>query len=111
MRILHTPHPASSAIGVQFRSLSESGSSNIDNEADGVIRLFLFERGSELSVLVLQSKRSGRDLLIVMSQSEKAKDRWGCESHKESANDYFYCGLSRVVIGHRRWTMLSRDLR
>ena len=34
-------------LGVQFRSLSESGSSNIDNEAVGVIRLFLYERGSE----------------------------------------------------------------
>ena len=40
-------HPASSAKGVQFRSLSESGSSNIDNEADGAIRLLSFERGSE----------------------------------------------------------------
>ena len=40
-------HPASSAIGVQFRSLSESGSSNIDNEADGAVRLFLFGCNSE----------------------------------------------------------------
>ena len=40
-------HPASSAIGVQFRSLSENGSFNIDNQVEGVIRLFLFERGSE----------------------------------------------------------------
>ena len=46
-RIIQTTHPASSAIGVQFRSLSESGSSNIDNEADGAIRLFLFECDSE----------------------------------------------------------------
>ena len=46
-RIIHTTHPASSAIGVQFRSLSESGSSNIGNEADGAIRLFLFECGSK----------------------------------------------------------------
>ena len=34
-------HPALSAIGVQFRSLSESGSSNMDNKEDGAIRLFL----------------------------------------------------------------------
>ena len=40
-------YPASSAIGVQFRSLPESGSSDIGNEADGAIRLLLFERGSE----------------------------------------------------------------
>ena len=39
--------PASSAVGVQFRSLSESGSSNIDNDADGAIRLFLFDCDSE----------------------------------------------------------------
>ena len=38
---------ASSAIGDQFRSLSESGSSDIDDEVDGAIRLFLFKRGSE----------------------------------------------------------------
>ena len=40
-------HPASSAIGVLFRSLSESGSSSIDTEPDGSIRLFPFERGFE----------------------------------------------------------------
>ena len=46
-RIIYTTHPASSAIEVQFRSLSESGSSNIDNEVDGAIRLSLFECDSE----------------------------------------------------------------
>ena len=45
-RIIYTTHLASSAIGVQFRSLSESGSSNVDNEADGAMRLLLFECGS-----------------------------------------------------------------
>ena len=45
--MLHTAHPASSIIGVQFHSLSESESSNMDNEADGAIRLVLFERGAE----------------------------------------------------------------
>ena len=45
--ILYTTHTASNAIGVQFRSLSESGLSNVDNEANGANRLFLFERGSE----------------------------------------------------------------
>ena len=40
-------HPASSAKGVQFRSLSESGLSNIDSEADGAIGLFVLERGFE----------------------------------------------------------------
>ena len=46
-RIIHTTRLASSAVGVQFRSLSESGSSNMNNEADGAIRLFLFECDSE----------------------------------------------------------------
>ena len=50
-------------------------------------------------MLVSQSKRSGRDLLVIASQSGKAKDRWGCEFRKESANDASYCGLSRVAIG------------
>ena len=45
--LIHTTHPSSSAKGLQFPSLSESGSSNIDNEADVATRLFLFERGSE----------------------------------------------------------------
>ena len=63
------------------------------------------------SVLVSQSKRSGRDLLVIASQSGKAKDRWGFEFRKESANDFFCCGLSRVVLGRRRRAMIDRDLR
>ena len=62
-------------------------------------------------MLASQSKRSGRDLLIIASQSGKAKDRWGCEFRKESANDVSYCGLSRVVIGRMRRAMLGRGLR
>ena len=62
-------------------------------------------------MLASQSKRSGRDLLIIASQSGKAKDRWGCEFRKGSVNDVFYCGLSRVVIGRMRRAMLGRGLR
>ena len=62
-------------------------------------------------MLASQSKRSGRDLLIIASQPGKAKDRWGFEFRKESANDVSYCGLSRVVIGRMCRTMLGRDLR
>ena len=38
-------------------------------------------------MLASQSKRSGRDLLVITSQSGKAKDRWGSEFRKESAKD------------------------
>ena len=62
-------------------------------------------------MLASQSKRSGRDFVIIASQSGKAKDRYGCEFRKESANDVSYCGLSRVVIGCRRRAMLGRGLR
>ena len=62
------------------------------------------------SVLASQSKRSGRDLLIIASQSEKAKE-WGCELCKESANDVSCCGLSRVVTGRVRRAMLGKGLR
>ena len=55
--------------------MSKSGSSNIDNEEDGAIKLFLFECDSRPSVLASQSRRSGRDLVIIASQSGKAKDR------------------------------------
>ena len=53
-------HPASSATGVQFHTLSESSSSNIDNEAGGAIRTFLFERGSEAigTCIIEQAERS-----------------------------------------------------
>ena len=62
-------------------------------------------------MLASQSKRSGRDLVIIASQSGKAKDRYGCEFRKESANDVSYCGLSRVVIGRMRRAILDRGLR
>ena len=62
-------------------------------------------------MLALQSKRSGRDLVIIASQSGKAKDRYGCEFRKESANDVSYCGLSRVVVGRMRRAILVRGLR
>ena len=62
-------------------------------------------------MLASQSKRSGRDLVIIASQSVKAKDRWGCEFHKESAHDVSYCGLIRFVIGRMRRPMLDRGLR
>ena len=59
-------------------------------------------------MLVSQSKRSSRDLMVIASQSGKAKDRWGCELRKESANDVSYYGLGRVVIGRMRRAILSR---
>ena len=62
-------------------------------------------------MLASQSKRSGRDLLVIASQSGKAKDRWGCEFCKESANDVSYCGLSRIVIGRMLRAMLGRGSR
>ena len=62
-------------------------------------------------VLASQSKRGGRDLLIIASQSGKAKDRWGCEFRKESVNDVSDCGLSRAVIGRMRRAILDRGLR
>ena len=61
-------------------------------------------------MLASQSKRSGRDLLTITSQSGKAKDRWDCEFCKETANDVSYCGLSRVVIWRMRRTTLGRGL-
>ena len=64
-----------------------------------------------LSVLASQSKRSGRDVLIIASESGKTKDRGGCEFRKDSAKVVFYCGTSRVVIGCMRRDMLGRDLR
>ena len=80
----------------------------MDNEADEAIRLFCSSVAPRPSVLALHSKRSGRGLLIIASQSEKAKDQRGCEFRKESANDVSYCGLSRVVIGCMRRAMLGR---
>ena len=62
-------------------------------------------------MLASQSKRSGRDLVIIAPQSGKAKNRYGCEFHKESANDDSYCGLSTVVIRRMRRPMLARGLR
>ena len=62
-------------------------------------------------MLASQSKRSGRDLLVIASQSGKAKDRWGCEFRKESANDVSYCGLSRVAIVRTRRAMFGKGLR
>ena len=62
-------------------------------------------------MLESQTKRSDRDLLTIASQSGKAKKRWGCKFHKESANDVFSCGFSRVVIGLMHRAMLGRDLR
>ena len=58
---MHTTYSASSAIGVQFRSLSECGSSNVDNEADGATKLFLFECDSEAigAGITEQAERSG----------------------------------------------------
>ena len=43
------PHGASrfECYRIPFPFVVESGSSNIDSEADGVIRLFLFECGAE----------------------------------------------------------------
>ena len=61
-------------------------------------------------MLTSQSKRNGRDLLIIASQSGRAKDRWGCEFRKESANDVSYCGLSRVVIGRMYRVILGRGI-
>ena len=68
-------HPAFSAKGVQFRSLSESGSSNIDNEADGATGCFCSSVTPRPSVLASQGTRSGRDLVIIASQTGKGKDR------------------------------------
>ena len=62
-------------------------------------------------MLASQRKRSGRDLVIIASQSGKAKVRWGCEFRKESAHDVSYCGLIRFVIGRIRRAMLGRGLR
>ena len=62
-------------------------------------------------MLASQSKRSDRDLLIIASQSGKAKDRWGCGFRKESANGVSYCGLSRIIIGRMRRVVLGKDLR
>ena len=62
-------------------------------------------------MLALQSRWSGRDLTITASQSGKTKNRWGCEFRKESAGDFFFCGLRRVVIGRMRRAMLGKDLR
>ena len=52
--------PASSAIEFQFHTLSESGSSNIDNDADGALRLFLFEcdSGAISAGITEQAQRS-----------------------------------------------------
>ena len=55
--------------------------------ANGNVRLFLFERGP--SVLASQCRRNGRDYLsITASQLRKTTDRWGCEFREESANDF-----------------------
>ena len=62
-------------------------------------------------MLVSQSKRSGRDVMVITSQSGKARDRRGCEFRKVSANDVFYGGLSRVVIRCMRRAILGRGLR
>ena len=62
----------------------------IDNETDGATGCFCTSVAPRPSVLASQSKRSGRDLKAIMSQSGKAKDRRGCEFRKESANDVSY---------------------
>ena len=55
-------YPASSAIVVQFRNLSESGSCNVDDGVGGAIMLFVFERGSEAigAGITMQTERSRR---------------------------------------------------
>ena len=62
-------------------------------------------------MLASQRRRSGRNLLIIAAQPGEAKNRWSCEFRKESVNDFFYCALSRVVIGRRHRAMLGRNLR
>ena len=58
-------------------------------------------------MLTSQSKRSGRDSLIIAFQSEKAKGRWGCEFRKESASEVSYLWLEQgrnrtYALGHIR---------
>ena len=107
-----------SAIGIQFHSLLESGSANVDYGADGAIRLFPFERGSEAigaSIKVLAERCRLDDHCVPPG---KAKDRWGCEFRTESATIFAIVGvkstvapfLGRAVIGRMRWAMLGRNL-
>ena len=62
MKASSNPHDVShsSTIVVQFRSLSKSASSNLDDEADGAITLLLFGRGCEAigAGITVQAERS-----------------------------------------------------
>ena len=110
-RIIHTTHPASSAIGVQFRLLSDSGSSNIDNEADGAIRLFLFERGSEgIDAGIIEQAERSR-LVDHCVPIREGQGSMGLRVPQGERKRRSYCGLSRVVIGRMRRAMVSRGLR
>ena len=92
--------------------LSESDSSNIDNEADGTTRLFLLDCDSEtIGAGITEQAERSRLGDHFASQSGKAKGRWGCEFRKESVDGVSYCGLSRFVIGGMRRAMLGRGLR
>ena len=85
-------YPALSAIEVQFRSLPESGSVNVNHGAHKYIRLFMFERGSEAIGAGITVQAERQKLFDRTSQSGKTKNRWGCEFREESANDFFDCG-------------------
>ena len=93
-------HPVSSAIGVQFRSLSES-----DSKADGATRLFLFERGFEVigAGITEQAKRSK---LVDVEERDccggRTGDRRGGKPHCGGGGcDSKSSCLSLFILAHR----------
>ena len=101
----------------------ECGSANVDYGADGTIRLFLSEHGSEAvgAGVIVQAERSR--LVHHCVSIREAKDRWGYELRKENANEEererrlllwsklnLAPSLSRVVIERLRRVVLGRNL-
>ena len=95
-----TPHNAS---GFEFHGgtvpfFSKFCSINIDDGADRAVRLFLFERCSQVigASIAMQAERS---ILVFNSLPIwEEKCRWSCEFRKDDANDLFH-RVSKVERG------------
>ena len=121
MEASDTPHDVS---GFEFHGspvplVNECCSTDIDNEADRAVRLFLFERCSETigAGITMQAERSR--LVDNSVPIGKEKYRWSCEFPGKGANYFVHGGskdvrgpfLSGAVIERVRLAMLGRNLR
>ena len=82
-RILHTTHPASSSMGVQFRSLARVARlNNVDDGSDGTVSLFLFERGPETVGACVAMQTEWSKFVDDSVPIREYEYRWSCEFRK-----------------------------